>query len=313
MTIGSGLLAQLSADLEDLVSRTAGAVVSVQHRRGQASGVVLTPDGYILTNNHVVGSNGSVKLAFSDGETIRGDLIGRDPRTDLAVVRADAKNLSSLELAERKDVRVGQLVMAIGNPLWFDRSVSLGVISALDRELNAGRGRGVLEGLIQTDAAINPGNSGGPLVDARGRIAGINTAIIPFAQGIGFAIPSHTANWIAAVLMKKGEVQRPYIGIAARGEELRTKSFAVHPGQARAVRVLEVVNHGPASRAGLRDGDVVLAINGTPVGSIDDLQRVMVLSEAREVAIDVLRGEARRSFSVRPVPEAQRVAQSRPN
>jgi S1-C subfamily serine protease len=296
------LLEQLSGELEILVERSAPAVVSVQHKRGQGTGVVLAPDGYVLTNDHVVGDREMVNLAFNNGESMRAELVGRDPRTDLAVVRADAKNLSALVLADRKEVRVGQIVVAIGNPLWFERSVSFGVISALDRELPAGRGR-TLEGLIQTDAAINPGNSGGPLVEARGRIAGINTAIIPYAQGIGFAIPAHTASWIAAVLIRKGEVQRPYLGISARGEDLsrsREGPSMRELGQSRGVRVIEVGDDSPAWRAGIRDGDVLLAANGAPVGSVDDLQRVMVLSDANEVAIDVVRAGVRKSFAVAP-------------
>lgn len=296
------LLQQLSGELEILVEKAAPSVVSVQHKRGQGTGVVLAPDGYVLTNDHVVGDRDMVNLSFSNGETLRAELVGRDPRTDLAVVRADAKHLPSLVLAERKEVRVGQIVVAIGNPLWFERSVSLGVISALDRELPAGRGR-TLEGLIQTDAAINPGNSGGPLVDARGRVAGINTAIIPHAQGIGFAIPAHTANWIAAVLIKKGEVRRPFLGISARGEDLsrsREGASMRELGQPRGIRVIQVGNDSPAWRAGIRDGDVLLAANGAPVGSVDDLQRVMVLSEANEVAIDIVREGVRKSFAVTP-------------
>jgi S1-C subfamily serine protease len=296
------ILEQFSAELEQLVERTAPAVVCVQHRRGQGTGFVLAQDGYILTNNHVVGSNGHVQIAFSDGEVARGDLVGRDPRTDLAVVRVDAKSLTSLPLAEKSSVRVGQIVVAIGNPLWFERSVSLGVISALDRQLPAGKGK-MLEGLIQTDAAINPGNSGGPLVDAKGRVVGINTAIIPYAQGIGFAIPAHTASWIAAVLMKNGEVRRPYLGIAARGIDL-SRVVSKETGQPRAVRIIEVGDDSPAARAGLRDGDLLLAVNGTRIASIDDMQRVMVLSGAREVAIELLRGEARRSVNVVPSRDA---------
>src|SRR5262249_28459892 len=219
-------------------------------------------------------------------EKLKGRVVGRDARTDLAVVSVDpGGRLVNLPLTEREKIRVGKLVVAIGNPLSFDRSVSLGVISALDRSLNAGRGN-TLEGLIQTDAAINPGNSGGPLIDVEGKIVGINTAIIPFAQGIGFAIPAHTAGWVAAVLIQKGEIQRPFLGIAARSEEItRAKAKAHGLDQARAVRVLSVADDTPAMRGGLRKGDMLLSVNKSPVESIDDLQRIIVLASAKEVEI----------------------------
>jgi S1-C subfamily serine protease len=293
------MLAQLSSELEELVARTSPGVVAVEHRRGQGTGAMLTPDGYLLTNSHVVRSAEELRIGFSSGESLRGHVVGRDDRTDLAVVRVDTKSqLTSLPLAERAKIRVGQLVVAIGNPLSFDRSVSLGVVSALDRSLNAGRGV-LLEGLIQTDAAINPGNSGGPLVDVAGHVVGINTAIIPFAQGIGFAVPAHTANWIAAVLIQRGEIKRPFLGIAARSEEL-SSPVSKDLGQARAVRVLNVGGGSPAERAGMKSGDVLFAVNGASISSIDDIQRIMVLSDLREIEIAVLRGEKRDTLKVRP-------------
>jgi S1-C subfamily serine protease len=293
------MLAQLSSELEELVARTSPGVVAVEHRRGQGTGTVLTPDGYVLTNSHVVRSAEEIKVDFSSGESQRAHVVGRDDRTDLAVVRVDSKSqLVSLPLADRARIKVGQLVVAIGNPLSFDRSVSLGVVSALDRSLNAGRGA-LLEGLIQTDAAINPGNSGGPLVDVEGKVVGINTAIIPFAQGIGFAVPAHTANWIAAVLIQRGHIRRPFIGIAARSEEL-PHTLSKDLGQPRAVRVLSVGDDSPADRAGLHKGDMLLTVNGSAIGSIDDIQRIMVLSDARDVEIALLRGEKRQAISVKP-------------
>ncbi len=297
-----GLLSQLSQELEGLVAKTAPAVVSVEHRRGQGTGLVLAQDGYVLTNRHVVRTRGPLKIGFSGGSDLRGEVIGSDERTDLAVVRVDANHLTSLPLADSKRVRVGQIVVAIGNPLRFERSVSFGVVSALDRSLPA-PGNGLLEGLIQTDAAINPGNSGGPLVDAEGAVVGVNTAIVPFAQGIGFAVPAHTANWVAAVLLQKGEVRRPYLGVAARGEDLEAEA-ARASGNTRAIRILRVGTSTPAERAGLRDGDRILSANGSPVGSIDDLQRVMVLNDVREIGLDVLRGTERKKIVVRPDPDA---------
>jgi len=291
------LLKQFSQDLEALVAKTSPSVVGVIRGEGQATGVVLTPDGYILSNAHVVQGAREVMIRRANGEVLRGELVGQDERTDIAVVRVDAKGLTALPLADSRNLKVGQIVVAIGNPLRFERSVSLGVISALDRSL-PGR-RGGLEGLIQTDAAINPGNSGGPLVDADGAVVGINTAIIPYAQGIGFAIPAHTASWVAAVLMRSGEVDRPVLGIAARGEELDFE-VAQAIGRARAVRVLNVQSETPADRAGLREGDVLVAANGSPITSVDDLQRVMVLNKLSEVELDVWRKRERRQMRIRP-------------
>jgi len=194
---------------------------------------------------------------------------------------------------------VGQIVVAIGNPYRFDRSVSLGVVSALERTLPARQG--ALEGLIQTDAAINPGNSGGPLLDADGEVVGINTAVIPWAQGIGFAIPAYTASWVAAVLIKSGEVRRPFLGIAARGEELGP-GLATATGRRRAVRVLDVNATEPADRAGVREGDLLISANGSPVSSVDDLQRVMVLDQGGELKLEVWRDQQRREVLVRPRP-----------
>jgi len=194
-------------------------------------------------------------------------------------------------------------VVAIGNPFRFERSVSLGVISALDRSLPGPRG-GLFEGLIQTDAAINPGNSGGPLLDADGNVLGINTAIIPWAQGIGFAIPSPTASWVAAVIIRTGEIRRPFLGIAAKGEEL-LPTLSRGAGQTRAVRILSVGTGSPAQEAGLKKGDLVLTANGKPIASVDDLQRVMVLAGPGEVQLEIYRGEDRRRMSAFPKPQAE--------
>jgi serine protease Do len=314
MTGAPSLLSQLSRELEELVARTAPGVVGVEHRRGQGSGLVLTGDGYVLTNAHVVAGSGpgrgmaaggSLRVRLPGGEAVPAERVGSDPRTDLAVLRLDAATpacarLRSLPLATGR-LAVGQLVVAIGNPLRFERSVSLGVVSAVDRSLPSRDG--LFEGLIQTDAAINPGNSGGPLLDADGVVVGINTAMIPYAQGIGFAIPAGTASWVAAVLMRGGEVRRPRLGIAARGEELEPRA-ALTAGQPRAVRILEVGDGSPAQRAGLREGDCLLRADANTLGSVDDLQRVMVLAAGPEVQLDVLSGERRREVRVRPARAA---------
>jgi serine protease Do len=297
------VLAQLSRELAALVSRAAPAVVGLRHGRGQGSGLVLAEDGYILTNSHVARSSGDLRVRLPDGITMAGKLVGADDHTDLAVVRVEAALPAPLTLAEAEPVSVGQLVLAIGNPLGLERSVSLGVVSALFRTLPTNAG-GVLEGLLQTDAAVNPGNSGGPLVDAEGRVVGITTAMLAYASGIGFAVPASTASWVAAVLIQKGHVQRPFIGIAARGEDL-APHLAVQTGQARAVRVLDVVTGTPAAESGLRKDDVLLAANGRRVATVDDLQRVLVLSAEPEVRLEVRRGGEDRRLFVRPTPRPQ--------
>jgi serine protease Do len=289
-------LEAFSNDLADLVGRAAPSVVGIEHRRGQGSGVVLAQDGFVLTNAHVA-SRGLLRIRLSGARVVRGELVGTDERTDLAVLRADAVDLPSLSLSERR-LRVGELVLAIGNPLGFERSVSVGVVSALHRNLGAPQGT-VLEGLVQTDAAVNPGNSGGPLVDARGAVVGITTAMLPWASGIGFAVPAHTAGWVASTLIREGEVSRPFLGVAARGEDLEP-ALAREAGRERAVRILDVVAGSPAAAAGLRKGDLVVSAAGSPVETLDDVVRAMVLGHPQEIAVEVLRGGARERLAIRP-------------
>jgi S1-C subfamily serine protease len=231
-------------------------------------------------------------------EELEADLVGEDLASDLAVLRILAHGLPSLSLAESRRLRVGQLVLAIGNPLRFERSVSLGVVSAIDRSL-PGPGRRPFEGLVQTDAAINPGNSGGPLLDAHGAVVGINTAVIPRANGLGFAIPAHTATWVAAVLIRDGKVERPLLGIAASGVDLSPK-VADAVGQARAVRVHSVATDSPASTARLVPADLLLSANDAPLFSVDDLQRVLVLSRGAPVSLRLARAGQPLVLSIRP-------------
>jgi S1-C subfamily serine protease len=300
----AGPLIAYSDALEALVERTLPGVVGVTQGRGQGTGFVIASDGYVLTNAHVAGSGRRLKVVLGDGEALPAERVGNDPATDLAVLRVDGAPLEALSLSEARAPAVGQVVVAIGNPLWFDRSVSVGIISALERSLSSPQG-GLFEGLIQTDAAINPGNSGGPLVNARGEVVGINTAIIPWAQGIGFAIPARTASWVTGVLLQRGEVPRRFLGVGARGEVLRSPQKEAL-GQGRAVRILEVGADTPASRGGLLAGDLLLTLNGREVGSVDDVHRVLVAEPEREVALQVWRRRARVQLSVRP--EAERRA-----
>lgn len=291
------LLAQLSNELSSLVAAASRGVVGIRDRRGQGSGFVLAKDGYILTNAHVIGSSSAPRVRYPSGDDEPGEIVGVDERTDLAVVRTGSRVLHALSLADSGALEVGRIVLAIGNPLGFERSVSLGVISALYRSLPS-RGGVVLEGLIQTDAAVNPGNSGGPLVDTGGSVVGVNTAAIPYASSIGFAVPARTASWIASVLIRHGEVRRPLLGIAARAEEIDPDAHS-RAGQSRAIRVLRVESGTPAASAGLREGDLLLHANGGPVLTVDDLQRALVLSSQGRVRLEFLRGEESREIEIR--------------
>jgi S1-C subfamily serine protease len=297
-------LGELSDELESLVANAAPSVVAVEHGRGQGSGIVISGDGYVVTNAHVVqGRTGVLNVRLAGGDELKAEVVGEDRASDLAVLRVSAWNLPSLALDETRRLRVGQLVLAIGNPLRFERSVSLGVVSAIERSL-PGPGRRPFEGLVQTDAAINPGNSGGPLLDARGSVVGINTAVIPYANGLGFAIPAHTAAWVAAVLIRDGRVERPLIGIAARGIDL-TPKVAAELGQHRAVRVHAVTAGSPASAARLEPEDLLLGANETALFSVDDLQRVLVLSRGAAVALKLVRDGQPLSLSVKPELKAK--------
>jgi S1-C subfamily serine protease len=293
-------LADLSRDLARLVAAAAPAVVGVEHRRGQGSGLVLAPDGYVLTNAHVAAGNGDLTLRLPGGASVRAERVGADPRTDLAVLRAERGGLQALPLDESRRLEVGEIVLAIGNPLGFERSVSLGVVSALHRDLPTRDG--LIDGLIQTDAAVNPGNSGGPLLDAEGRVVGVTTAMLPWAHGMAFAVPARTAGWVAAVLMREGRVRRPFLGIQVRGEEL-ANDLAREVRQPRALRVVGVEPGAPADAGGVRAGDLVISANGAAVVGLDDLARAVVLAAPREVALGVLRNGGRRTLAVHPGPE----------
>ena len=290
-------LGDLSGDLARLVAAAAPAVVGIVHRRGHGSGLALSEDGYVLTNSHVARAPGRLQVRVADeAATLPATLVGSDPLTDLAVLRVDRRLPAPLRLAEEPGVQVGELVVAIGNPHGLERSVSLGVVSALHRSLPTGPGS-VLEGLIQTDAAVNPGSSGGPLLDTGGRVAGITTAMLAFARGISFAVPARTAAWVAAVLLQRGEVRRPYIGITARSE--------ARDGAGRAVRVLGVEPGGPAAAAGLRAGDLLLSADHWELRTVDDLQRTMVLAGHPALTLEVERDGQRRDLLVSPAARPQ--------
>jgi serine protease Do len=239
---------------------------------GGGSGVVITPDGFMLTSAHVVaGSDGRVE-AIVGGREIRAEVVGADPLSDLAVLRSDATDLAPAELGDAETLRVGQLVVAIGNPNGFDGSVTAGVVSALGRDLPVRAGR-IVENVIQTDAALNPGNSGGALADGRGCVVGINTAVAGI--GLGLAVPINaTTRKIVGALMRDGRFRRAYVGIAGGSRPLPPR-LARELGRDACVEVVEVVEGGPAARAGLRPEDLIVDVDGTPVEGVDDLQRLM--------------------------------------
>ncbi len=296
-------LLELSDALQQLVSRASPAVVGVEQGRGAGTGVVVASDGYLLTNHHVVGSGSALRIRLSGGETTRGELVGSDPATDLAVVKVTDTGRVQLPLADPGSIAVGQLVVAIGNPFRFERSVSLGIVSALDRSLPGPNGT-LFEGLLQTDAAINPGNSGGPLVNARGEVVGINTAVIPWAQGMGFAVSARTATWVTSVLMSRGKVERRFLGVAARSEQL-SPELTASTGQPKAVRILSVGPGSPAETAGIRPEDLLLGVHGEPVGNVDDIHRLMVIRGADVVPLALWRRHAREFVTVVPSRERQ--------
>jgi len=268
-------------------------------QEGAGSGVIIAPDGFILTNNHVVEGAQDVEVSLTDGRMFPAQIVGGDPATDLAVVRAGATGLPTAELGDSSSLRVGQLVIAIGNPLGFQSTVSTGVISALGRALRSQSGR-LIENVIQTDVPLNPGNSGGPLVDSRGRVIGINTAMIFMAQGISFAVPVSTARWVVGELVTNGKVRRAYLGIGGQARPIsRRVQRSVESSAATAVEVVSVEAHGPAHRAGLREGDLIVAVNGKGVASVDDIHRLLTgWSPGSQFTVTILRDGERHQMDI---------------
>jgi S1-C subfamily serine protease len=262
-------------------------------RSGLGSGVILRADGQIITNAHVVARATRIRVGLHDGRTLDGRLVGRDSRHDLAVVKVDATDLPAAELGESEKLRVGQLVVAIGNPLGLRWTATAGVVSALGRSLRAGRGW-VLEGLIQTDASINPGNSGGPLVDAHGRVIGINTAVLPGAQGIGFAVPSQVVGEVMDEIVVHGRKQRTWLGVGGHPTQLDPR-LGVRHGLSRpaGLLILDVAPASPAERAGVQPLDVLCALDGEAIPEIGDLQKLLrERAPGQAVLLTVMRGEA---------------------
>jgi S1-C subfamily serine protease len=291
MTVIAELVAQPSA--EEPLDAYSRAVISAAERVGPAvvgitvgraggpsgSGFVFTPDGFVLTNSHVVSRSARLEVTLADGRRFAAELVGDDPGTDLAVVRIPGTDLSPVRLGESATLRVGQLVVAIGNPYGFQSTVTAGVVSAVGRTLRATSGR-LIDNLIQTDAALNPGNSGGPLVTAAGEVVGVNTAVVRPAQGICFAIGIDTAKFVAGRLIRDGRVRRGYIGVAGQTVPIPRRLARAHALRMETgVAVMSVEPKSPAERAGLAAGDVVVGFDGQPAASIDGLHRL--LTEAR--------------------------------
>jgi len=279
-----------------------------KRRGGVGSGVIIAPDGLVLTNSHVVDGAREVRLTDSEGRDIQARVIGDDPDTDLALLRANAgHNLPSAALGNSKKLRRGQLVVAIGNPLGFESTVTAGVISALGRTLRAQSGR-LIEDVIQTDAALNPGNSGGPLVSSHGEVVGINTAIIVGAQGICFAVASNTAEFVLSELIRHGRVRRGYIGVAGQTAAIpRAQARAAEIENRTGAMITGLETGAPAHAAGLQTLDVIVRVDGEAVTGVDDLIRLLNAARiGRDLAFDVLRRGRLRTFTLRPAERKAR-------
>jgi S1-C subfamily serine protease len=311
------LLDSYSQAVIDVVDRVGPAVVRLairngdparpgQSRGGSGSGVIVAPDGLILTNSHVAGTASRIEVTTADGQDLHARLVGDDPDTDLALIRIDEPaTLPSARLGDSKRLKRGQLVIAIGNPLGFESTVTTGVVSALGRSLRSRNGR-LIDDVIQTDAALNPGNSGGPLVSSRGEVVGINTAVIMGAQGICFAVAANTASFVLGELVRHGRVRRAFIGIAAQQTAIPPlRRRAAGLAQDRAVMISTVEPDSAAERAGLRPGDIIVALDGVTIAGADDLVRALTGDKiGRSVAFDVLRGTER--LTVAAVPRERR-------
>ena len=300
------LLDAFSRTVAGAVDTMGPAVVSIRRKQarrgageagelvvGAGSGVIIAPDGYVLTNDHVASGADGLEVVLADGSALAAEIVGEDPDTDLALLRVGRGGLPAARFGDSSSLKVGQLVVAIGNPLGLQATVTAGVVSALHRTLRGVSGH-LIEDVIQTDAALNPGNSGGALVDGRGRVIGINTAVIAGAQGLCFAVPINTAQRIIPELMREGRVVRGHLGLAGQTVEV-TRAMGARLGLSMraGVLVVSVTEGGPAAGAGLRPGDVILSLDGSPTPSVDAIHRLLDRQAiGRRLRLSVLRGEA---------------------
>jgi len=307
----SELLDAYSRAVVGVVERTGPAVVSISigaagrpdefEPMGAGSGFVIAPDGYVVTNSHVVQGAPRIDVTFMNGDSRKAALVGLDESTDLAVVCVNTSGLPYASLGESADLRVGQLVIAAGNPYGFQSTVSTGVVSALGRSLRTRQGR-LIENIIQHTAPLNPGNSGGPLLDSRGRVIGINTAIIAMAQGIGFAIPADTARTVVAQLITRGKVTRSYLGIVGLRRPLDRRFVRFYKLEKNyAVEIVSLAADGPAAAAGLRRGDIVVAMGGAAVATVDEMFHVLAeWPVGKPLTVSFLRGKDLKEIPVTP-------------
>jgi S1-C subfamily serine protease len=302
----AGLLDAYSSAVTQAVDRASAAVVHIEVRGndapgGSGSGFFISPDGYIVTNSHVVHGARELRVSLSDGRQLTADLIGEDPDSDLAVIRVSADDLTFLALADSAAVRPGQIAIAIGSPMGFQQTVTAGIVSGLGRSLRAQSGR-LIDNIIQTDAALNPGNSGGPLVNARGEVIGVNTAIIRPAQGICFAIASNTARWVAGWLIKEGKLRRSFIGVGGQNVPLlRALVLRYRLETETGVLATTVEPGSPGHQAGLREGDIIIGFEGSPTPRVDALHKLLTADHIGRVSrLQVLRGVELKNLQVTP-------------
>jgi S1-C subfamily serine protease len=320
----AALLDEYSRTIVSAANRVGPAVVNIDIKQrlnsrrgprevgGSGSGFIIAPDGFILTNSHVVHDANQIAVSLPDGREYPALLVGDDPDTDLAVIRIDAPHLAHVRLADSENLRVGQVVIAIGNPLGFQASVTAGVISALGRSMHAQSGR-LIDNIIQTDAALNPGNSGGPLVNSAGEVIGVNTAMIRPAQGICFAIASNTAKFVAGWLIKEGKIRRSYIGVAGQNVPIhrRVVRFYNLPLET-GVLVVSVEKNSPAEKTGLREGDLIVAFNAKPLGSIHELHKMLMGEQIGvQSEITIVRHTEKFALAITPAESPSPAAVSR--
>jgi len=312
--IDGALIDAYSNAVSTAVSEAHPAVVHIEVRGsetpgGAGSGFFISPDGYLLTNSHVVHGAGQILVFLADGRKLSADLVGDDPDSDLAVLRVSADDdLAHLSLADSNAVRLGQIAIAIGSPMGFQQTVTAGIVSGLGRSLRGASGR-LIDNVIQTDAALNPGNSGGPLINTRSEVIGVNTAIIRPAQGICFAIASNTARWVAAWLIKEGRIRRSFIGVAGQNVPLLRKLIHHHHLSIETgVLVMGIEPESPAARAGLVEGDILLALDGAPTQAVDALHKQLTGDRIGERAIvTFLRGVELRRHAIIPLEMPSKV------